>query len=220
MAYKEMGYLPHALVNYLARLGWSHGDQEIFSVEELIEKFSFDNVGKSSGVFNPEKLMWLNQHYIKSAKPEELSALILPFLKERAVDASSDKRLPEIVKTLQERARTVIEMADGALFYFKEEIEYDPKAAEKFLTAENAPLFEEIKAKLEALASFGHDDIEGAFNSLLEEKGMKLGKLAQPIRVALTGGTVSPGIFEVICAMGKALTIKRIEAALTRMKGA
>jgi len=220
IAYKEMGYLPHALVNYLARLGWSHGDQEIFSLEELIEKFSFDSVGKSSGVFNPEKLLWLNQHYIKSSKPEELAPLVLPFLSEHGVDASGDPRLPEIIKTLQERARTIKEMADSSLFYFKDEIDYDPKAAEKFLVAENAPLFAELKGTLASLASFGHDDIEKAFNALLEEKGLKLGKLAQPVRVALTGGTVSPGIFETISALGKALTIKRIEAALKRMQGA
>ena len=220
MAYKEMGYLPHALVNYLARLGWSHGDQEIFSIDELVEKFSLDSVGKSSGVFNPEKLMWLNQHYIKASKPEEISTLVLPFLKEYGINASNDNRLPEIVKTLQERARTIKEMADSSLFYFKEEMEYDPKAAEKFLIPENAPLFEELKTRLCALASFSHDDIAAAFNSLLEEKGLKLGKLAQPVRVALTGGTVSPGIFETISAMGKALAVKRIDAALARMQGA
>ena len=218
MAYKDMGYLPHALINYLARLGWSFGDQEIFSIEELIEKFSLDSVGTSSGVFNPDKLLWLNQHYIKSSKPEEISTLVLPFLKEHGIDASSDKRLPEIVKTLQERARTIKEMADASLFYFRDEIEYDPKAAEKFLIAENAQLFEELKGKLSALGSFGHDDIEAAFNGLLEEKGLKLGKLAQPVRVALTGGTVSPGIFETLAAMGKDLAIKRIEAALRRMQ--
>jgi glutamyl-tRNA synthetase len=220
MAYKEMGYLPHALINYLARLGWSHGDQEIFSNEELIEKFSLDSVGKSSGVFNPEKLLWLNQHYIKASKPEELIPLILPFLKEYGIDASGDGRMPEIIKTLQERARTLKEMADSSLFYFREEIEYDPKAAEKFLIPENASLFEELKQRLSALASFRHDDIAAAFNTLLEEKDLKLGKLAQPVRVALTGGTVSPGIFETISAMGKELAVKRIDAALERMQGA
>ncbi|MCC6501862.1 MAG: glutamate--tRNA ligase [Deltaproteobacteria bacterium] len=220
MAYKEMGYLPHALINYLARLGWSHGDQEIFSIEELIEKFSLDSVGTSSGVFNPEKLLWLNQHYIKSSKPEEISKLVLPFLKEYGIDASTDTRLPEIVKTLQERARTIKEMADASLFYFKEEVEYDPKAAEKFLVAENAQLFEGLKTRLSTLASFGHDEIAAAFNALLEEKEIKLGKLAQPVRVALTGGTVSPGIFETIAAMGKELAIKRLDAALARMQGA
>ncbi|MBI2400080.1 MAG: glutamate--tRNA ligase, partial [Deltaproteobacteria bacterium] len=154
------------------------------------------------------------------SKPEELSELLLPLLKECGIDASSDGRLPEIVKTLQERARTLKEMAESSLFYFREEIEYDPKAAEKFLIPENAPLFEELKSRLSALASFGHDDIAAAFNSLLEEKGLKLGKLAQPVRVALTGGTVSPGIFETISAMGKALAVKRIDAALARMQGA
>lgn len=219
MAYRDMGYLPHALVNYLARLGWSHGDQEIFSMEELIEKFSFDAVGKSSGVFNPEKLLWLNQHYIKAARPEELCPLVLPFLAEHGIDASNDARLPEIVKTLQERARTVKEMADSSLFYFTDRVEYDQKAAEKFLVPENGPLFEELKASLSGLASFGHDDIERAFNGVLEGRGLKLGKLAQPVRAALTGGTVSPGIFETIAAMGRELTLKRLDEALAMVQG-
>ncbi|WKZ33785.1 MAG: glutamate--tRNA ligase [Thermodesulfobacteriota bacterium] len=213
MAYKEMGYLPHALVNYLARLGWSHGDQEIFSMKELIEKFSLDSVGKSSGVFNPEKLLWLNQHYIKSSSPEELMPLMLPFWKELGVDASGDPRLPAIIKTLQERARTLKEMAEGSLFYFRETVDYDPKAREKFLTPDSAGLFEDLLERLSALPSFTEKELEAAFNSLLEERSLKLGKLAQPVRVALTGATVSPGIFETLSAMGRDLAIKRLTDA-------
>lgn len=214
MAYKEMGYLPHALVNYLARLGWSAGDQEIFSMDELVEKFSLESVGKSSGVFNPEKLLWLNQHYIKSSRPEELAPLLLPFWKELGVDAQNDTRLVPIVKTLQERARTLKEMAEHSLFYFKEKVEYDPRAAEKFLNAESAGLLQELTERLSALPSFNEAGIEAAFNALLEEKGLKLGKLAQPVRVALTGTTVSPGIFETLAAMGKDMALKRLRDAL------
>ncbi|MBW7957731.1 MAG: glutamate--tRNA ligase [Deltaproteobacteria bacterium] len=213
MAYKEMGYLPHALVNYLARLGWSHGDQEIFSLEELVDKFSLESVGKSSGVFNPEKLLWLNQHYIKSSPPEELAPLMLPFWKELGVDASGDTRLPAIIKTLQERARTLKEMAEGSLFYFRGVVDYDPKAREKFLTPESAELFDDLLKRLSALPSFTEKELEAAFNSLLETRGLKLGKLAQPVRVALTGGTVSPGIFETLSAMGRDLAIKRLKDA-------
>ena len=214
MAYKEMGYLPHALVNYLARLGWSAGDQEIFSMDELIGKFSLESVGKSSGVFNPEKLLWLNQHYIKNSKPEELKDLLLPFWKELGVDASNDTRLVPIIKTLQERARTLKEMAEHSLFYFREKVEYDPKAAEKFLNAETAGLLQELMQKLSGLQPFDEAGIEAAFNSLLEQKGLKLGKLAQPVRVALTGTTVSPGIFETLAAMGSELALKRLKDAL------
>jgi len=220
MAYKEMGYLPHALVNYLARLGWSAGDQEIFSMEELVEKFSLDSVGKSSGVFNPEKLLWLNQHYIKSAAPEELAPLLLPFWKGLGVDASADQRLMPIVRTLQERSRTLKEMAENSLFYFIDKVEYDPKAAEKLFTADTAALLEELLTKLSGLASFDETSLETEFNSLLEAKGLKLGKLAQPVRVALTGGTISPGIFETLAAMGKELALKRLTDAITYMKAA
>ncbi len=220
MAYKEMGILPHALVNYLARLGWSHGDQEIFSLDELIEKFTLESVGKSSGVFNPEKLLWLNQNYISGSDPAGLGRLLIPFLEELGVKVEGDERLPVIITTLKERAKTLKEMAEGSLFYFKEKIDYDPKAAEKFLTSSNEELFSLLVERLAAIDDFTEAGVERVFNSILDEKGLKLGKLAQPVRVALTGGTVSPGIFEMIQAMGKSMTIARLKAALLYMKGA
>ncbi|MEJ2700638.1 MAG: glutamate--tRNA ligase, partial [Desulfuromonadales bacterium] len=128
MAYRELGYLPEAMVNYLVRLGWSHGDQEIFSMEELIEKFSLENVGRSAGVFNPDKLLWLNAHYIKTGDPERLGDLLREYLAALGVDPEGGPALPAAVKTLQERSRTMVEMAQGAAFYFKKELEYDPEA--------------------------------------------------------------------------------------------
>ena len=220
MAYKEMGYLPHALVNYLARLGWSSGDEEIFSLDELVEKFSLEQVGKSAGVFNPEKLLWLNHHYIKTAEPAALARELIPFLEALGVSVKNDERLVKIIKTLMERSKTLKEMAGAALFYFKEKIEYDEKAAQKFLTPDNAGLFSELIKRLEGLSDFDEKGVEAVFNGILEQKGMKLGKLAQPVRVALTGGTVSPGIFEMICAMGKGLTLSRLRDAVAYMKGA
>ncbi len=213
MAYKDMGLLPHALVNYLARLGWSSGDQEIFSIEELIEKFSLANVGKSSGVFNPEKLTWLNQHYIKSTLVMELVPLLLPFLKEIGIDATGDDRNEKIINTLKERAKTLKEMATQAVFYYTDKVEYDKKAADKFLLPEAAPIFEALGLKLSGLNGFDAKSIEAAFSAELQEKAMKLGALAQPVRVALTGGTVSPGIFEMMEAMGQTKTIERIKQA-------
>jgi len=218
MAYKEMGYLPHALINYLARLGWSHGDQEIFSLQELIDKFSFDSVGKSSGVFNPEKLLWLNHHYIKETQAEVLSELVLPFLKAHGIDAQGDARLTKIILTVRERSRTLKEMAESSLFYFNDRVEFDPKASQKFLLAENTGLFEDLIKHLEAVDDFTHDPLEAAFGAILEKAGLKLGKLAQPVRVALTGGTVSPGIFEMMEAMGKELVLARLNYALELMK--
>ncbi|MEE9613452.1 MAG: glutamate--tRNA ligase [Thermodesulfobacteriota bacterium] len=210
-AYRDEGFLPHALINYLARLGWSHGDQEIFSMDELIEKFSLDNVGKSSGVFNPEKLLWLNHHYIKEARPEDLIGPLKLFLKEGEAD---DPRLPAIIKTTQERAKTLVEMAEGSRFYFEEEVTYEEKAGKKFLTPDRVEIFKLIIERLEGLDAFGETEIEAAFQAILDEKELKLGKLAQPVRVALTGGTVSPGIFETLAAMGKEMALRKLKRAV------
>ncbi len=216
MAYKDMGYLPEAMFNYLVRLGWSFGDQEIFSREELIDKFNLENIGKSAGVFNPEKLLWLNAHYIKESDAQKLSGLVSPFLEGKGFDLSTGPRLEDVVSTLKERSKTILEMADFAEFYFREEIIYDEKASEKFLKPEMAAVFESLLSRLQGIndAEFGHDWIEKAFNDLMAEKGMKLKDLAQPVRVALTGGTISPGIFEVMEVLGKDRTLLRLRKAL------
>ena len=216
-AYKEMGYLPHALVNYLARLGWSHGDEEIFSMVELIEKFSLENVGKSSGVFNPEKLLWLNAHYLKESKPQEIAKLLRPFLEARGCKISDDEKLAMAAKTLQERSKTLLEMAEGAEFYFKDEVAYDEDSAKKFLMPDIKDTLCKLVDKLEVAEPFLHDNIQKAFQELLDETGLKLGKIAQPVRVALTGKTTSPGIFEIIEVLGREKTILRIEKATARI---
>ncbi|MGD9020023.1 MAG: glutamate--tRNA ligase, partial [Desulfuromonadales bacterium] len=136
MAYREMGYLPEAMVNYLVRLGWSFGDEEIFSMDDLIEKFSLENVGRSAGVFNPDKLLWLNEHYIKTGDPVRLGGLVAEILAGQGVDVTSGPDMTSVVKTLQDRAKTLVEMADGAKFYFVAPEAYDEDAATKFLTAD------------------------------------------------------------------------------------
>lgn len=220
MAYKEMGYLPHALVNYLARLGWSYKDQEIFTIEELTKAFSLEDVGKSSGVFNPEKLLWLNHHYIKESRTDELEKLLSPFLEAKGYDVGAHGRapLPNIIKTVQERSKTFVEMADAAEFYFKEDIVYEEKAAQNFLTQDMTPMFETLISGLESLSDFTHETIEAVFNNIINERGIKLGKIAQPARVALTGGTVSPGIFEVIENLGREKTVARLKKAVAFVK--
>ncbi len=212
-AYRDMGILPEALINYLARLGWSHGDQEIFTINELKELFSMEHVGKSSGVFNPEKLTWLNQHYIKESAPERLAELLVPMLKSSGIETSVDERLIKIVLTLKERSKTIVEMAEGAVFFFTESVEYNEKARKKFLTPENAPIFTTLGEKLSALTEFTEGSIESVFSELMEEKGLKHGAIAQPVRVSLTGGTKSPGIFETIEAMDLEMTKRRLGAA-------
>lgn len=214
IAYKELGYLPEALLNYLARLGWSHGDDEIFSMDELIEKFSLDSVGKSAGIFNPEKLDWLNAHYIKTGNTERLAKLSLPFFEELGVDnAVTDPQLEDKIVTLQERAKTLRELAESGLFYYTDIAEYDEKAAKKQLKPEIMPVLMELVKKLANIDDFTVKAIDEAFNAILAQFDLKLGKLAQPVRVALTGGTVSPGIFETIHALGKEKSIDRISDA-------
>jgi len=216
MAYKDMGYLPEAMLNYLVRLGWSFGDQEIFSREELIGKFNLENIGKSAGVFNPEKFLWLNAHYIKESDARKLSGLLSPFLEAKGFDLSRGPSLENVVGTLKERSKTILEMADFAEFYFREEIIYDEKASEKFLKPEIKPVFDSIISGLQGIDTelFNHDGIEKVFNDVMAEKGLKLKDLAQPVRVALTGGTISPGIFEVMEVLGKERTLSRLQKAM------
>lgn len=220
MAYKDMGYLPEALFNYLVRLGWSHGDQEIFTKDELIEKFNIENIGKSAGVFNPEKLLWLNAHYIKESDTQKLSGLVTPFLVAKGFDLSKGPKLSNVVATLKERSKTVLEMADFSEFYYRDELIYDEKSSEKFLKPEMAVVFESLIGKLRAIGDedFGHDGIEKVFGEVTAEKGLKLKDVAQPVRVALTGGTISPGIFEVIEVLGKERALKRLRKAVDLLK--
>jgi glutamyl-tRNA synthetase len=220
--YKDLGYLPEALMNYLARLGWSHGDQEVFSIAELIEKFTLENVGKAPAVFNPEKLVWLNHHYIQQAEPGRLAGLVLELLKKDG--AVQDGKEPDaewmqkLVKILTERSHTLVEMKTSALPFIQDTIVIDEKAKTKHLTPDVAPLLVELAGALKALEPFAHDGIEKAFNGIVAAKSIKLGTLAQPVRVALTGGTVSPGIYDVIEVMGRDKVLKRIEEAVGTIK--
>jgi glutamyl-tRNA synthetase len=215
MAYRDMGYFPEAVVNYLVRLAWSYGDQEIFSRAELIEKFSLDNVGKSAGIFNPEKFLWVNFHYLKSRPLAQLAEEIQPYIEAKGLAVPQDKKwLEQMIATLQERAKTLTELVEAAHYYLSDEMTPDEKAAKKLLTPEVAAPIETLIRNLDALATFDAVAIEKAFTATLEAHGLQMGKLAQPVRVALTGGTVSPGIHEVIAVLGKQRTLERLRAAL------
>jgi glutamyl-tRNA synthetase len=216
-AYREMGYFPEALVNYLARLGWSHGDQEIFSRQELIEKFTLEEVGKSAGVFNPEKLLWLNFHYMKTLPLERLADEVVPFIAARGYAVPADKKWRmRMVATLRERAKTLSELVDMAHYYLSDELRWDEKAARKFLKPEIAPHLQALARRLRGLSDFDEAAIARVFAEVLAETGLSLGALAQPVRVALTGSTVSPGIYELISVLGKERTVRRLEQALGR----
>jgi len=219
MAYRDMGYFPEAVLNYLVRLGWSHGDQEIFSRDELIERFSLDSVGKSAGVFNPEKFLWVNSHYLKERPLSQLAEDVIPYIVAKGYPVPQDKLwLEKMVKTLRERSKTLVELVDSAGFYLTDDISIDEKAATKLLTPEvRAPITKLIE-KLTALDDFTEANIEQVFSTVLEDLGLSMGQLAQPVRVALTGSTVSPGIHEVIAVLGKERTARRLRSALKRLQ--
>jgi glutamyl-tRNA synthetase len=215
-AYRDAGYFPQALLNYLARLGWSHGDQEIFSKQELIDYFGFEECGKSPGIFNPEKLLWLNFHYLKERTPAQLACEVIPFIEKRGYKIPGDEAwLEKMVTTLRERAKTLVELVDFAHFYLSDDITIDPKAAAKFLKSEIAQPLRELAAGIAALPEeCAESAVQAVFEQLLARFGLKLGQLAQPVRVALTGGTVSPGIYEVIAVLGRSRTVERLNRAL------
>ncbi|HYB19753.1 MAG TPA: glutamate--tRNA ligase [Thermodesulfobacteriota bacterium] len=217
MAYKEMGYLPQALDNYLVRLGWSYGDQEVFTKEDLIQKFSLENVGKSAAVFNGEKLLWLNGLYLRQEKPETLAELLLPFLEARGLKPRSMNWLAEVTKTLKERAKTLVEMADQAEFYLRDDFQTDEKAQKKHLTPNVKESLEALASRLEANPEMDEKGLEEAFKSIAEAKGLKLGAIAQAVRVALTGKSVSPGIYEVTRILGKDEVLKRLNRAMKKL---
>ncbi|OQY60186.1 MAG: glutamate--tRNA ligase [Desulfobacteraceae bacterium 4572_88] len=211
--YREMGYLPDALINYLVRLGWSHGDQEFFTRDELIEKFTLENIGKSAGVFDQEKLLALNADHIKNTPPDKLIPHLMPFLNKKGIEAQTGTYLEGAISTLNLRSKTLEEMADGAGFYFQDTLTYDEKAAKKFLKPNALDPLNQLIEQLEKLEQFEEKDLEDAFKSVMESTGLKLGKIAQPVRVALTGKTVSPGIFEIIEVLGKDQVLSRLKSA-------
>lgn len=216
--YRNSGYLSDALVNYLVRLGWSHGDQEIFSREDLIRHFSFENVGGSASVFNPEKLLWINSEYIKATQPEKLAELVRPFLLNdgtiREGDTLDMTWLSAAIKTLVERCRTLKELANSLKYYILEGVEINAAAGKKFLTSQSKPLLMDIIDGLGGLGEFKHAQIEQVFNSIVAKHGVKLGAVAQPVRVAMTGNTVSPGIYDVLEIVGKERSLKRLKKAV------
>ena len=223
MQYKEMGYLPEAMVNYLVRLGWSFGDQEIFSVEEMIKNFSLESVSSAAAVFNPDKLNWINHHWINAKPPREIAKLLLPMLAQMDLAPAEDglwslERLEKIVLAQREKSRTLVEMAELSRYFFVEP-EMEQKAAEKFLTPEIKPVLERLIGLLEAIpdSGFNHAELEKVFHLVMEKTGLKMGKVAQPVRVAVTGGTVSPGIYETLEILGKEESLKRLRKVIEKI---
>ena len=213
--YRDSGYLPQALANYLVRLGWSHGDQEIFTRAEMIEKFSLEHVGSAAGVFNPEKLEWVNAQHLKRRPASEVVQLVKPFIAERGWTAPGDDAwLARMAATLQERAKTLVELLDQAAYYFSDAVTLDDASVAKHLAKANPAALRDLRDALAALDDWTVAGIEAAFQSVLVRHSLAMGKLAQPVRVALTGGTVSPGIYELIEVVGRDRSVTRLDRIL------
>jgi len=213
MLHKRNGILPEALLNFIVRLGWSHGNDEIISREQMIEWFSFDHVGSTSGVWNPEKLLWLNQHYLKTLPETDVAGRLVPFLAERGANVARDPRLPRVVVALRERSKTLVEMAELARPFFVRP-EMDPKAAAKHLDDAGKALLRKGREALAPVSPWVAAGIDPVLKSLSESAGVGMGKVAQPIRVAVTGSTVSPPIGETLELLGKDEALARIDAVL------
>ncbi|MFO1464493.1 MAG: glutamate--tRNA ligase [bacterium] len=214
LAYQEQGYVPEAMLNYLVRLGWACGDEEIFSLKDLEQKFDIADVGKSAAVFNPEKLLWLNGHWIRQYDPRHLLEATRPFLGARGLKINDPAYAERALASCQEKVKTLVELAELADFYFREEVEISEEARKKGLGEEGLALLKELRPELEKLSNYDHDSVAACLNSFAESRGLKLGKVAQPLRSALTGSTVSPGIFDVLGILGKEKTLARLQKVL------
>ena len=209
LEYQEEGYLPEALLNYLVRLGWSHGDQELFSLKEMIAAFDIADVNKAASAFNGDKLAWVNQQHLMRADAGRLAALLRGHLTRLGINAGA-VNLEAIVEAQRERAKTLKDMAENSRFFFERPAVYDEKAARKHLPPEAAPLLQSIEAALAGVTDWTAPALHTALNSLAEAQGVALGKIAQPVRVAVAGGSVSPPIDQTLAILGREETLVRI----------
>ncbi len=220
LEFREQGFLSEAMVNYLARLGWAHGDQEVFTREELVRLFDLRQVGAAAAIFDRTKLEWLNAHWMRTLPPEKVAREQLrPIVQRLGVADPPDRLLVSTVVNLSTRAKTLVEMAEQARFYFAAPAEYDPQAAGKLFTAPARPRLERLLRRLEAVEPWDETTLDGTCRQLGNELGVKLVDLAQPIRLALTGRTASPPIFGIMADLGRDETLARLRAALARIPG-
>jgi glutamyl-tRNA synthetase len=221
MQYREDGYLPEAVLNYLCRLGWSHGDQEVFSREEMTQLFDIKDVNASAAAINPSKLDWLNQHYIKAGDPQRLGAELAWHLERIGITTAQIAEGPdpiEVLEAFRERAKTFKEMAEGARFFYEDFADYEPKAAEKNLTMETKPALAAVRSKLAALTTWDAPAAHGVLEAVAAELGQgKLGKVAQPVRVAVAGSGVSPPIDSTLALLGRERALARLDRAVARI---
>ncbi len=214
LQYREDGYLPEALVNYLVRLGWSHGDQEMFTREEMIELFDVTDVNRAASVFNPDKLAWLNQQYIMAADVERLAPLLAEQLEKRGIDPSQGPDIVEVVRAQHERARTLAEMAEISEFIYRDFQDYDEKAAKKHLRPVALEPLQKVREALAALDDWQPEALHRVVQEVAEALDIKMGKVAQPLRVAVVGRAASPGIDVTLHLVGREACLRRIDRAI------
>jgi glutamyl-tRNA synthetase len=215
LQYRDDGFLPEGLLNYLGRLGWSSGDQEIFTLEEMVQLFDIHDVNKSASALNPDKMLWTNQQHILRATAEHLARYLKPQLEALDIIADDMVRVAAVAKAQQERAKTLKEMAQNSRFFFAESIDYDAKAAAKNLTRETAPLLEAARDALVVLVEWRSPAIHESIVGVATSQGVGLGRVAQPIRVAVSGGTVSPPIDVTLEILGRDVTLDRLQRAIS-----
>jgi glutamyl-tRNA synthetase len=213
LAYREAGYMPEALLNYLARLGWSHGDQEIFTLVEMTALFDIADVNKSASAINPDKLAWINQQHLMRLLPAQVVPELRWQLERLGVSAPDDAVLEAVILAQRERSKTLKEMAEASRFFFEAPVTYEEKAARKHLTPESAPVLEQAERALSGLADWNAQAIHSAIQVLADAGGIGLGKVAQPIRVAVSGGSVSPPIDQTLAILGRKETMDRLQRA-------
>jgi glutamyl-tRNA synthetase len=214
MQYRDDGYLPEAVLNYLVRLGWSHGDQEIFSIDEMIELFDVPDINHSASTFNPDKLLWLNHHYLMHGDPMHVAHHLRWHLGQLGIDPTEGPDPVEVVKAQRERNKTLVEMARSSAFFYREFESYDEKADKKNLTPEAAPGLEALRENLDALHPWSREAIHETVVATAEALGVKMGGIAQPLRVAVSGASVSPPIDVTLELLGKGKTLARLDRAL------
>ncbi|AKE95004.1 glutamate--tRNA ligase [Cronobacter sakazakii] len=214
MQYRDDGYLPEALLNYLVRLGWSHGDQEIFSREEMIKFFTLDAVSKSASAFNTDKLLWLNHHYINTLAPEYVATHLQWHIEQENIDTRNGPQLAELVKLLGERCKTLKEMAQTCRYFYEDFSEFDADAAKKHLRPVARQPLEVVRDKLAALTDWTAENVHHAIQATADELEVGMGKVGMPLRVAVTGAGQSPGLDVTVHAIGKSRSVERINKAL------
>ncbi len=214
LQYDEEGYLPDALLNYLVRLGWSHGDQEFFTRAEMVAAFDVADVNKAASAFNPDKLLWLNQQHMMRADPASVVPHLRRALARIGIDGIDDARLERVVLMQRERCKTLKEMAASSAFFFRESVELDPKAAQKHLVGEGLDLLAAARQALAGIETWEPATINASLNELAGSRGVGLGKVAQPLRVAVTGGAVSPPIDSTLALLGRDRVLARLDGAV------